>query len=295
MGLGAAIPIEQLVTPEMLTRALRVLLLVGLGLPLAHFLGLLGQRLAKRRFSDQTVMLVRKGIFYIGLAVIVVLVLPDLGFKLGPLLGAAGIVGIALGFASQTSVSNIISGLFLISEKPFAVGDVIQVGDTIGFVLSIDLLSVKLRTFNNRFVRIPNETLVKTEVTNITRFPIRRVDLNIGVAYKEDVERVKQVLCDVARRNPLCLDEPEPFFYFLNFGNSALEFLFGVWTKREDFFKLQSSMMQQIKERFDAEGIEIPFPHRTLYTGVVTEPFPVRVIPDSHEGGGGDDKESGTA
>ena len=295
MMLAATIPVEQLVTPEMLPRALRIVLLIGLGLPLAYFLSLLGQKLTKKRFSEQTVMLLRKGVFYTGLAVIVVLVLPDLGFKLGPLLGAAGIVGIALGFASQTSVSNIISGLFLISERPFAVGDVIQVGDTVGFVLSIDLLSVKLRTFNNRFVRIPNETLVKTEVTNITRFPIRRVDLNIGVAYKEDVERVKQVLFDVARKNPLCLDEPEPFFYFLNFGNSALEFLFGVWAKREDFFKLQSSMMQQIKERFDAEGIEIPFPHRTLYTGAVTEPFPVRVIPDFHAGGGGEDEELGSA
>ena len=153
---------------------------------------------------------------------------------------------------------------------------------------------MKLRTFNNRFVRIPNETLVKTEVTNITRFPIRRVDLNLGVAYKEDVERVKQVLFDVARKNPLCLDEPEPFFYFLNFGNSALEFLFGVWAKREDFFKLQSSMMQQIKGRFDAEGIEIPFPHRTLYTGAVTEPFPVRVVADPKAGGSGEEDERGT-
>jgi small-conductance mechanosensitive channel len=75
------------------------------------------------------------------------------------------------------------------------------------------------------------------------------------------------------------LDEPEPLVIFLNFGDSALEFLFAVWFVKTDFLKLRNSIMQEIKERFDAEGIEIPFPHRTLYTGSVTEPFPVKVVP----------------
>ena len=203
-----------------------------------------------------------------------------MGFKLTALLGAAGIAGIAIGFASQTSVSNIISGLFLISEKPFEVGDLIKVDDTKGNVLSIDLLSVKLRTLDNQLVRIPNESLIKNQVTNITRFPIRRFDINVGVAYKEDVSRVREVLLDIAKNNPYCLDEPEPLVLFLNFGDSALEFLFAVWFVKTDFFKLRNSVMQDIKERFDAEGIEIPFPHRTLYTGSVTEPFPVYVVQD---------------
>jgi small-conductance mechanosensitive channel len=177
-------------------------------------------------------------------------------------------------------VSNIISGLFLISEKPFAVGDIIQVGDTKGVILSIDLLSVKLRTFDNHFIRIPNEVLIKNEVRNITRFPVRRLDIHVGVAYKENVEKVREVLLDIANKNPLCLDEPEPAARFINFGDSALEFLYAVWCVREDYIKLQTKIMQQIKERFDAEGIEIPFPHRTLYTGSVTEPFPVHIVPD---------------
>jgi len=278
MILATAMTLPEFLTPETVTRAIRVVVLLALGLPFVYFLSLLGEKTTKKRFSEQTVMLVRKTILYAGVALVAALALLDMGFRIGPLLGAAGVVGIAVGFASQTSVSNIISGLFLVSEKPFAVGDVIQVGGTKGIVLSVDLLSVKLRTFDNKFVRIPNESLIKNEFTNVTRFPIRRLDLDIGVAYKEDVEGVKQVLLDVARRNPLCLDEPEPIFVFLNFGNSALEFLFGVWFKREDFFVLKSSIMQEIKERFDAEGIEIPFPHRTLYTGAVTEPFPVRVV-----------------
>jgi small-conductance mechanosensitive channel len=198
-------------------------------------------------------------------------------------LGAAGIVGIAIGFASQTSVSNVISGIFLISEQPFQVGDLIKIGDTTGVVLSIDLLSIKLRTFDNQLIRFPNETLIKNQVNNITRFPIRRLDIELGVAYKENVEHVKKVLSEIARKNIYCLDEPEPLILFKNFGDSALEFLFAVWCVKTDYLKLRQTIMQKIKESFDVEGIEIPFPHRTLYTGSVTEPFPIQLISKDDE------------
>jgi len=268
-------------TPARIATAVRILLLLLVGFPLLYTLSRIAGRAVQRRFSPQAGMLVRKGIFYAGAVLIAVTFLYQLGFHLTALLGAAGVVGVAIGFASQTSFSNIISGVFLISEKPFAVGDVIKVGDTTGIILSIDLLSLKLRTFDNRFVRIPNETLIKSEVTNITRFPIRRLDINVGVAYKENVDHVGEVLADVARRNPYVLDEPEPLVLFLNFGDSALEFLFAVWFAKADFLMVRNTIMREIKERFDAEGIEIPFPHRTLYAGSVTEPFPVRVVPDA--------------
>jgi len=133
-----------------------------------------------------------------------------MGFQLSVLLGAAGILSVAIGFASQTSASNLISGLFLIGEGPFAIGDFIRVGTTEGEVLSIDLLSVKLRTPDNLFVRIPNEQLIKSEVVNLTRFAIRRLNLAVGVAYKEDIPRVRHILMQVATDNPLCLNEPAP-------------------------------------------------------------------------------------
>ena len=271
---------SDLLTSERLASMVRCILLLLVGIPTFYALSRMAGRAAKRRFSDQASMLVRKGILYAGLLLLLVIMLQQLGFTLTALLGAAGILGIAIGFASQTSVSNIISGIFLIWEKPFAVGDVIKVGDTTGIVLSIDLLSVKLRTFDNRYVRIPNETLIKAELTNITRFPIRRLDINIGVAYKEDIARVLRVLLDIADKNPYCLDEPEPLVLFMNFGDSALEILFGVWFAKEQLLNLRRTIMQEIKERFDAEGIEIPFPHRTIYTGTVTEPFPIRLLRD---------------
>jgi len=265
-------------TKNLLGPAIRIAALILIGFPLILTVAAFVGRSTRKKLTPQANMLIRKGIVYFGSILIFLAVLHQSGYKLTALLGAAGIAGIAIGFASQTSVSNIISGLFLISEKPFTVGDIIQVGSTKGTILSIDLLSVKLRTFDNHMIRLPNEMLIKSEVRNITRFPIRRLDIKIGVAYKENVGNVRQVLLDIADKNTFCLDEPEPAVRFVNFGDSALEFLFAVWCVREDYIKLQTKLMQEIKERFDTEGIEIPFPHRTLYAGSVTEPFPIHIV-----------------
>ena len=267
--------------PEMLSRALRVCVLLGVGLPLLHLLSRLVGRMLKGQVSDQARMLTTKAIVYVGTALLIAMSLQELNFKLGTILGAAGIVGVAVGFASQTSLSNIISGAFLIWEKPFEVGDLIRVGETLGVVAEVDLLSVKLRTLDNTLVRIPNENLLKSQVTNVTHFPIRRIDIAVGVAYKEDVRRVTEILADVADKNPYCLDEPKPLVLFKNFGDSALEFLFGVWCVKTDYLDLKNSIMRDVKERFDQEGIEIPFPHRTIYAGAVSEPFPIRIAQEA--------------
>ena len=281
--LFASIDWSELVTAGRLATFIRVAMLVGAGFPILFFISAFAGKAVKKKLTSQASMLLRKSIFYTGSIFIIISILYQFGFKLTALLGAAGIAGIAIGFAAKTSVSNIISGIFLISEQPFQVGDLIKIGDTRGTVLSIDLLSIKLRTFDNQFVRIPNETLINNQVNNITRFPIRRLDIEIGVAYKEDVSRIKKVLSEIAGKNTHCLDEPEPIIILKNFGDSALEFLFAVWCVKTDFLKLRQTIMPEIKERFDAEGIEIPFPHRTLYTGSVTTPFPVAIVGKGNE------------
>ena len=243
---------------------LRAAFLLLAGLPIVYALSNTLRRWVTRNATPQRGLVIGKLVFYPGAAVIIVSTLAELGFSLGPLLGAAGVVGIAVGFASQTSVSNVISGFFLMAEQPFVVDDVIQVGSTTGRVLSIDMMSVKLRTFDNRFVRIPNEAIVKSEVTNVTRFPIRRLDIRIGVAYREDLARVRGTLLEVASRNPLALVEPEPVIIFQGFGESSVDFLFEVWTTRENYGPLLNSLPEEIKRSFDESGIEIPFPHRTL-------------------------------
>jgi len=265
-------------TPERFRTLVVVIAVIVVGIVAIKVLNTITGRVTRKYLSQQYKMLIRKGIRYTGSVILLFIVLHLLGVKITALLGAAGIVGIAIGFASQTSMSNLISGLFMISEKPFEIGDVIKMGATVGIVLSIDLLSVKIKTFDNQYIRIPNEKLLGSELTNITRFPIRRMDINLGVAYKTDIDHLKSVLREIAEGNPYCLDEPEPLIVFSNFGNSALEFLFGIWFYKTDFLSLKNSIMQEIKERFEREGIEIPFPHLSLYTGSVTDPMPIRIV-----------------
>lgn len=249
-----------------------------LGVPFTYWLSRLIRRAIARRYDAQWGLVAGKLVFYPLLLLLLTSVLRELGFSLAPLLGAAGILGIALGFASQTSVSNVISGFFLIGERPFGVGDVIQVGDVTGTVLSVDMLSVKLRTFDNRFVRIPNESIIKSQVTNVTRFPIRRVDVPVAVAYKEDLDGVRGLLLDVADKNTMSLMEPEPKVFFDGFGDSSVNLRLAVWTTRENFLALKNGIQADVKARFDQERVEIPFPHRTLYAGSATGPLPVTMV-----------------
>ncbi|MCB5278654.1 MAG: mechanosensitive ion channel family protein, partial [Candidatus Cloacimonetes bacterium] len=179
--------ITDFATPERISLAVRVLLMLIIGIPVIKLVLKIISRLIKDKLSLQSEVLIGRTVKYVLYLILLVMVLNEFGFKISALLGAAGIFGVAIGFASQTSVSNIISGIFLISEKPFMIGDVVEVVGNLGSIESIDLLSIKLKTFDGRYVRIPNETMIKNDVTNLTRFDIRRAQFVVGVAYKEDV------------------------------------------------------------------------------------------------------------
>lgn len=256
--------IADYITPERVSLVVRVVLILLLGIPLVRLIRNIVRKLIKDRLSVQSETMLVRAVYYSSILILFITLLNEFGFKLSALLGAAGVFGIAIGFASQTSVSNIISGIFLISERPFKIDDLIQVGTTIGTVESIDLLSLKLRTADNRFVRVPNETMIKTEVINITRYPMRRVNLNITVGYNADVKRVMALLSDIAASEPLALTDPEPYIQLERFADSGIDILFGVWGKKDDVIIMKTSLMLSIKERFEQEHIEIPYPHVTI-------------------------------
>lgn len=272
--------LADLLTTARISALFRAVVVLLVGLLLAR--GVVGiiRRSVADRLREQHTMLVTRVAYGILLVLVLSTTLHQLGFQLGVVLGAAGVLSVALGFASQTAASNLISGAFLIAEEPFQLGDLIEVDGVSGQVYAIDILSVKLRKFDNTLMRIPNEMLMKVPVLNRTRFPIRRLDIQIGVAYKEDTEKVRQILLEVADVNPLVLEEPEPIFFYKGYGDSALELQFSIWSTQEHFGELYRFFREEIKTAFDAHGIEIPFPHRSLYTGSVTEPFPIRLVDD---------------
>jgi small-conductance mechanosensitive channel len=259
----------------------RTLLVAVVGLMLARLLAVGVQRLLTRRASPHRALVYRHLTYYFALGLVVIGVLHTLGVEPTVLLGAAGVLTVAFGFAAQTSASNIISGLFLMGEKPFEVGDFIKVGETTGQVLSIDMLSVKMRTYDNLFVRVPNESLLKSEITNFTRHPIRRLDIQIGVSLRADTNQVRRVLRQVAENENLVLNEPKPLFLFLGFGENAINLQFSVWVTRENFWEVMAPFKRKVRAALKEGGIEIPYPQRSLSTDVNTAPFPVRIVEDA--------------
>jgi small-conductance mechanosensitive channel len=215
-------------------------------------------RALNSRLGEQRTMMIRKGIKYTGLVLAVLLGFRLLGVDMSAILGAAGVAGIVLGFAAQTTMSSLISGFFLLSEKPFQVGDAVKVGDVTGVVLSVDLLSVKIRTYDNLFIRVPNETIIKSELTTITRFPIRRLDLSFTVAYQEDPERVQDLLLALAEKNTYALDNPPPFFGIDKIDGMGTSIIFCLWFEKTNFWNLKNSIIIAIKRCFEKEHIEIP-------------------------------------
>ncbi|MDP3178721.1 MAG: mechanosensitive ion channel family protein, partial [Spirochaetaceae bacterium] len=132
-------------------------------------------------------------------------------------------------------------------------------------VLSVDVLSIKIQTFDNRFVRIPNETIIKSNLVNVTRFPIRRLDIWLTLPYSTDLERASAILREIARANVFALDNPEPLVLIDKFDATGVVVLFGPWYEKSDFMDLKNSLMIDIKKRFEAEGIEFPPPRIAVH------------------------------
>jgi len=270
---------------DLVVRLVAAGLVLLVGLPLVALVSRLVHRVAAARVAPQAGLLISRIVRWVLLALVLATVLNQFGVNLGAALGAAGIVGIAVGFAAQTSLSNVISGFFLLGERPFVLGDLIEVDGVTGVVDSIGMISASVRTMDNRSVRIPNETLVKSKVINITRNPIRRYDLEVGVSYNEDIGKVMRILRETAEANPHCLDEPGPLVLFVGFGESSINFLLGVWAAKEDFLTARNTIAEQVQQAFLREGVEIPFPHRVLAGGKAAAPIEVRLTKSSASDG----------
>ena len=255
------------------------LILCFVGFVLARVISNTFIRTIGARFNAHQRLVWRRGIFYFIFLLFVIASLKEAGFKLSVFLGAAGILTVALGFASQTSASNLISGLFLIGEGSFEVGDTIQItlirGQTIeGEVISIDLLSVKLLTMDNVYVRLPNEQLIRAPVHNLSKFPIRRLSITVAINFNENINKVREVLIDVANDYPLVLADPKPRVTVSAFGESSIEILFALWCMQANYLQVKDEIHELIRNRFVENQIEIPVPK----IGFVDRPNPNEVL-----------------
>lgn len=241
-----------------------VVLIVLTGLLAAGFISRALSRVAQRHFAVHQVMLIKRFTYYLMIALTVITALNEAGINLSVVIGAAGVASVAIGFASQTSMSNLISGVFMIIEKPFMIGDTIKVGATSGEVTSMGLLSTLLRTGDNVMVRIPNENLMKSEIANITRFETRKFDLQISIDYSANLQEVRVMLLNAVRTLDFILKEPAPSIQFDRFSDHSMDLILSCWCRQDRLGDAKFLVAQTIKSTLDAANIAIPYPHRVL-------------------------------
>lgn len=189
------------------------------------------------------------------------------------ILAGIGILGFALGFALQDMTANLVAGIALVikDDYPFRVGDFIRTADMEGEVINIDLRSTSLKTIQGQHVIIPNKQIYENPIINYSSLRKRRVDLEVGVSYGEDLERVKRIVLESLTDIPHLVKSEEPQLYFEKFDNSSINFRLIVWVvfnNRMEHFKARDYLVIQIKKAFDVNGITIPFPIRTLDFGI---------------------------
>ncbi len=227
------------------------------------------------RFSNQKVLnslvatLVRFSILIIG--IIISLNILKLDQTVTSLLAGAGIIGLALGFAFQDIIANFFSGVFLIIKQPIKVGDIIQFQDYLGKVDSIDLRITTVRTFQGLHVLIPNKEIYQNILTNFTQTHERRIDLEVGISYGDDLEKVKKITLDTVNSFSFLLKEKDINFYYTEFGSSSINFKVMFWIDYPDhpgYLEARSEAIIAIKKTFDDNNITIPFPIRTLDFGI---------------------------
>lgn len=208
-------------------------------------------------------------IIYFGIIVIAFLTFTSSqGLDLSGLLVAGGIFAVVIGFATQSVVSNLISGVFLMVEKPAKHGDTIQIPDMAitGTLLDIGTFSSRLRKFDGTIIRIPNEKFFTSNIRSLSSSTVRRADAMVGIAYKDDIDKaISAIKEEIKTTMPFVLRVPEPEFRIEELGDSSVNIQVLIWHPRDDWGQAQPILLRTIKRALDKSGIEIPFPQRVIW------------------------------
>ena len=251
--------IKKYFTSEQLTHIVMGLIAIIIFYIVYRIIKRILRRHLARIAKPHTVQIASKTVSYAFWILIAMYVLNLFGINLSAVWGAAGVAGLAIGFAAQTSVSNIISGLFVVGEKALKLGDHISVGGDTGIVDNIGLLSVKIHTFDNQMVRLPNSSIINGTLINYSHFDVRRVVLDVGVSYDSDVDKVLEALQQVPSMCPTVIEEPAPKIYYDTFGASSLNMKVCVWCKNADFIATKNDVFKAIVKVSRETPFEMPY------------------------------------
>ena len=252
----------------LLTIILTILVIV-VGFSIAHFARVITTRYIGGRLPSDTRKSMGKLIYYSIIAVALLSALGISGLDLSGIFLAGGIAGIVIGFATQSLFSNLISGIFLQIDKPMKIGDPVMISgklpDVAGVVVEITTLSSRLRMFDGTYVRLPNSDVFLSEIRNFSNAAARRVEFSVGVAYKEDLDKVIAIIQNSLANTALVLVEPLPDIFVDRLDDSAIVVNVWCWAPFSVWFELKKQLVHQIKIELEMKGVEIPFPQRVLH------------------------------
>ena len=214
-----------------------------------------------RLLQTMAISLVSNAVMVLGLLI----GLSQLGLQLGPLLAGLGIAGFIVGFALQDSLSNFAAGLMILGYRPYDVGDLIETVGVFGRVSHMSLVSTTILTVDNQTLIVPNGKIWGDVIKNVTNQRVRRVDMTFGISYSDDIEHAEKVLESILQDHPGVLDDPEPVVRLHTLNESSVDFVVRPWVKTDDYWDVYWHVTREVKRRFDAEGISIPFPQRDVH------------------------------
>ncbi|MFC5743094.1 mechanosensitive ion channel family protein [Dyella tabacisoli] len=250
---------------SIITNLTCALLILLVGIWLAARLANFAQRAMARAKLDVTLIgFLRNLIYGVLIAVLIVMALQQAGVPSAPLLAALGAGGLAIGLALQGSLSNLAWGVLLIVFRPFRVGDFIHAGGIDGTVESINLMHTTLVLPDNREAVVPNAKIGAEAIINFNRRGTRRFELKVGMGYKDDIGKAMGAIRQLYEADARILQDPAPGIWTESLGESSVNLVLRAYVRSSDVWAVQTDLLRAVKERFDAEGISIPYPHREV-------------------------------
>ncbi len=222
---------------------------------------------SKEEFKKTAFPLIVK-VIYIGVfSIVVMIVLDKWGINIIPLITSAGLIGVGLGFALKDILENTISGIIIIFDKPFKVGDILELENgLVGRVVEISIRTTKIERFNKDIIIVPNSQLLNSKVINYNKPDnVVRVDVKVAVAYGSNVEKVKKILLNTTKKIKEILQDPAPFVWFLEMGDFSLDFKVFFYTTLQDKMTARDKYLTIVYKELEKNGINIPFPTHTVY------------------------------
>ena len=199
------------------------------------------------------------------MAVGILMALSQVGISLAPMLAGLGVAGFIIGFALQDSLGNFAAGAMILIYRPYDVNDFVETAGASGLVKKMNLVSTTITTFDNQTLVVPNSKIWGDVIKNVTAQHLRRVDLEFGIGYDDDIELAEKVLSEIVEAHEKVLKKPQPNIRLHTLGDSSVNFIVPPWVKTDDYWDVYWDIMREVKLRFDREGISIPFPQRDVH------------------------------